>query len=156
MNHIRLFGVLAAVLVSAAQLPAPPGAAKKPRTPVSTETLNTTHELIGPLGKPLGEVVTVTATVANKPFKDPFDDYVTVFSVNGVQLQHPLKMPAKLWPWANIKELKPGQEFTLRAYQDGGMIGVPQQVMNETVAVQTVDHAFRTWLVIINEVRAQK
>jgi hypothetical protein len=156
MKHILfLFPVLVTGLIAAPQRQALRITADKQRTPVYTETLNSTHELIGPLGEPLGEVVTIIAKVQEKHSKGAFEDYVTVTNVNGTALEQPKQMPARLWQWANIKELKPGQQLVLRAYQDGGMIGTPPQAMKETVFVQTQAYGFVTWLQVINEVRSK-
>jgi hypothetical protein len=148
-----LFPVLVAGLISLGRPQNGDTTVNKQRIPVYTDTLNSTHELIGPLGKPLGEVVTLTANVEEKHLKGAFEDYVTVTSVNGTALQEPKRLPVRRWPWANTKELRVGQQLHLRAYQDGGMIGTPLQAMKETVFVQTQDYGFVTWLVVINEVR---
>jgi hypothetical protein len=153
-NILGLSLVLAAGFAAVGRAPATRRAQDQQRTPVFTDTLNSTHELIGPLGKPLGEVLTITARVEEKKRKGTFEDYVTVTSVNGTPLPEPKQLPVRLWQWANIKDLKPGQQLTLRAYQDGGMIGTPQQAMTETEIVQTEGYGFMTWLVVVNEVRS--
>jgi len=154
MHPIRV-SILAMALFSPA---ASPFAAQEipKRIPVPTEVLNTTHQLVGPLGVPLGEIVTITVTVSEEPMKGMHDHYVVVSSINGARLPQPKEMPAKLWQWGNVKQLVPGQQLTLRVYQDGGMIGVPPQVMQETVYIQTSAHVFSTWLVVINAVRDGK
>jgi hypothetical protein len=153
MRILFLFPVLLTGLISVRHPSPRDTITNGQRIPVYTDTLNSTHELVGPLGKPLGEVVTLTAKVEAKHLKGAFEDYVTVTDVNGTALQEPKKLPVRRWPWANTKELKVGQQLHLRAYQDGGMIGTPLQAMKETVFVQTQDYIFMTWLVVINEVK---
>jgi hypothetical protein len=147
--------VVARFLAANAPSQVPIAASQKQRTPVYTETLNDTHELIGPLGKPLGEVLTVLGKVEEIPQKAQ-EHFLTVTEVNGTPLRQAKQLPARLWPWANIKDLRPGQQLRLRVYQDGGMVGVPHQAMAETVFIQTQGHGFATWLVVIGEVRDRK
>jgi hypothetical protein len=156
MTPIRLLG--AALITSCVLAHSPvPGFCEEPslRTPVFTETLNSTHQLIGPLGIPLGEMLTVAATVEAKQTKGYFEDFVTMTAVNGRELAQPKQMPVRLWQWGNVKALTAGQRLTLRGYQDGGMMGVPTQAMKETMYVQTTSHAFNTWFVIVNELQPQ-
>lgn len=124
-----------------------------PLKSVPTESLGKTHQLVGPLGLPLGEMTTVTLRVEPEVSKGYFETYVAVTTIGNRRLEHPIRMPAKLWRWADIKALTEGQVLTVRVYQDGGMIGVPAQVMEETVAIQTQSHAFVTWLVIVKSAR---
>lgn len=132
--------------------PTPPPA--RPMTPVYTESLDRTHVLIGPLGRPLGEMLSIAAVVDERvDSKDWFHNYVSVTQVNGVPLARPVRMPAQLWQWGNLKELKPGERLKLRVYQTGAMMGVPDQAMRETVYVQTSAHSFVTWLVVVNETK---
>jgi len=126
------------------------------RIPVLTESLNTTHQLIGPIGKPIGEVLTLTITVTKERSKGDFKQFVTVTSVGETKLSDPVTMPAELWKWGNIEKLALGQKLTVRAYQDAGMTGRPDQAMRETVYVQTRAHTFETWLVILYDVNAKK
>lgn len=124
-----------------------------PLKSVPTESLGKTHQLVGPLGLPLGEMTTVTLRVEPEVSKGYFETYVAVTTIGNRRLERPVRMPAKLWRWADIKALTEGQVLTVRVYQDGGMIGVPAQVMEETVAIQTQGHAFVTWLVIVKSAR---
>ncbi len=157
MSYINCLCVLSALCVS---FPQPPDKQKenaKKRIPVYTDSLHTTHELIGPLGKPLGEVLTVTGTVRQEEDTHQRLIYLEVTELNGVPLKKPVKMNAHPWQWgSNIKELKPGQQMTVRAYQDGGMTGHPHQAMLETGPIQTTGYTFSTWLVVLKEVPASK
>jgi hypothetical protein len=153
LKRILYLSILCVVASGLTHSQATQETATRQRTSVYTETLNSSHELIGPLGKPLGELITITAKVEPKKRKGAFEDYVSVSKVNGILLQEPRKMPVRLWQWANTKKLLAGQELLLRAYQDGGMIGVPLKAMQETVFVGVGGYSFTTWLVVINEVR---
>lgn len=124
-----------------------------PLKSVSTESLGKTHQLVGPLGLPLGEMTTVTLRVEPEVSKGYFETYVVVTAISGRRLEQPIRLPARLWQWGDLKALKEGQILTVRVYQDGAMIGVPMQAMKETVPVQTQAHAFVTWLVIVKSDR---
>ncbi len=131
----------------------PPARQQPALTSISTKSIGETHQLVGPLGLPLGEMVTVTLQVEAAREKTYFDDFVTVTAVGGRGLKQPVRMPAKLWEWGDVKSLKDGELLTARVYQDGGMIGVPGQALNETRPVSTVGHHFATWLVIVKSAR---
>ena len=124
-----------------------------PLTPVLTESLGKTHQLIGPLRLPLGEMTTVTMRVEPQEEKGHFDHYVTVTAIAGRRVERPIRMPAKLWQWGDIKSIEEGDQVTARVYQDGGMVGVPDKAMKETVPIQSQRHAFVTWLVIVKSAR---
>jgi len=157
MNYISCLCILSALCVSFTQPPEKLKEEAKPRVPVYTDSLHTTHELIGPLGKPLGEVLTVTGTVRREEDTKQQLIYIEITELNGVAMKMPVKMYAHPWQWSNsIKELKPGQRMTVRAYQDGGMRGHPDQAMMETTFIQTTGFGFSTWLVVLKEVPASK
>ena len=126
------------------------------RIPVSTDSLTTTHELIGPLGRPVGEVFTVDLMVHEKRDKGYFEDYVEVTTVDSKPLTKPVIMPARLWQWSGIKSLSEHRRYRVRVYQDAGMMGVPHQAMRETTSVQTTSHAFVCWLVIVKSADSAK
>jgi hypothetical protein len=120
-----------------------------PRGAVSTQGLGTSVDLIGPLGRPLGELLKVEFTVQPKPSKDMHDHYVLVHSVNGVRLPQPKEVPAKMFSSFDDRELTPGNRGLFFAFQDGGMIGVPDQVMALWGPMQTTGYHFATWLTIV-------
>jgi hypothetical protein len=126
----------------------------KDRIPVLAESLNTTHQLIGPLGKPVGLVFTMKVAVNEQRSKDAFVDAVTVSNVDGKELSQPITMDAHVSPFGNIKELTTGQTLTVRAYQGAGMTGLPDAP--ELVLVQGEACKFRTWLVIVTEIHEKK
>jgi len=126
------------------------------RIPVTTESLNNTHQLIGPLGRPVGEVFTVDLKVTEKPDKGDFEDYVTVTAIDLKPLKQPVVMPARLWNWSDIKKLAMGQHHRVRVYQDAGMIGHPGAALRETVSIQTTAHTFVCWLVILKTAPGSK
>lgn len=123
------------------------------RVPIKTKSLGETHELVGPLGLPLGEMCSVAVTVQNDPYKGG-GDFVLVSSVNGMRLPVPKRMWAEVFSHGNVKRLVPGEQLTLRAYQDGGMKGIPNQATAETRPIQTAGYGFQTWLVLVNVVEA--
>lgn len=126
--------------------------APTPRAPVLTESLNSTHQLIGPLDLPLGELLTIAATVHEPRNPGKYKHYVVVTAINGRSLINPIQMPAKLSRSSNVKKLVPGQKLMLRVYQDGGMTGTPEQEINEVVPIESSAYEFNTWLVILNSI----
>ncbi|MGC4013488.1 MAG: hypothetical protein QM755_03060 [Luteolibacter sp.] len=144
-------GVMVPVLACAAE-PEP----AKARIPVETGSLNTTHQLIGPLGRPVGEVFTVDLTLSEKSHKGYFENQVKVTAIDSKVLKEPVVMPAKIWNWADIKELREGVSYRVRIYQDAGMIGHPWEALKETVSIQTTGHTFACWLVILKSAEPEK
>ncbi|MCP4130132.1 MAG: hypothetical protein GY754_03845 [bacterium] len=116
----------------------------------SASGLNPASEIIGPLGKPLGEVITITATVQPDPGKGRAN-WLKITKVNGKALSKAVTMHYTIFQWAAIKKLTVNKTYTLRVYQDGGMIGIPHQAMKETVFVQTEDYHFAYQVVVLKE-----
>lgn len=149
---VNLLIVVSAVAASSVGICAEP----EQRIAVTTSSLNTTHQLIGPLGRPVGEVFTVDMVVTEKRDKGLFEDYVTVTSIEGKALQPPVSMPARLWRWSGIEKLSKGTHYHVRVYQDAGMIGHPDAALKETTGIQTMGHTFACWLVILKPVPVTK
>jgi hypothetical protein len=55
--------------------------------------------------------------------------------------------------WGNLsnRTLPFNKVLSLRVYETGGMVGIPQMAMKETVYVETVGWSFRTSIVVLYE-----
>jgi hypothetical protein len=144
--------ILAATMAAAAE----PQAAAETKSAISAHELNSKYEVRGPLGVPLGEIVTI---VCRKKLDDAKRnaDLVEVFSVNGTDLPRPVVMEYAFFLAQNsgsiAKKLAGGQRQTLRVYQTGGFTGIPNAAMQETVSVQTQAYAFTTHLVVLKRLK---
>lgn len=121
------------------------------RIPISAEEIRTRYVVIGPLGRPLGEVLTVDARVVPYIGKGEHA-MLRIYSVNGAKLPEPIEMAFSIWTWANVKHLEVNRGCRLRIFQDGGFTGVPDQVMQETVPIQNhgYGYGFSTKAIVIN------
>lgn len=121
------------------------------KTSVRASDLHSKIAIIGPLGKPLGQLMTLSGSIVRTRTKgDP-----TLFRVThleGKALGSPIELPYSVPAWLSIKTLKTARTLTLRAYQTGAMVGIPHDAMKETVFVQTTSFTFRTELVLLKEV----
>ena len=116
---------------------------------IHAHELNTNYEIIGPLGESLGKLLNIEAKIIDTKRKaNPIQLEVT--RIDNKQLELPVQIPYTFFPPSkNLKELEEGKTYQLRVYQDGGMVGIPQQVLKETSPATSVDYHFATWAVII-------
>lgn len=129
----------------------------KEMIPVTTESLKDTHQLIGPLGKPIGEVFIADLTVTSQRKKGYFEDYVTVTAIDRKPLQKPIEIPARLWDWSDIEELVKDHHYQVKVYQDVGTVGYPEAAQRETdIPLQASSYMFVCWLVIVKTVPKTK
>lgn len=118
--------------------------------PFPTSAIGITHELIGPLGRPMGDVFWVTIVPRDLSPKGHFDSRLSVTAIDG----HPLREPVDVWAelgghHKTLEQLKPGEAIEARVYQWAGMTGIPAQLLRER-PVQAASHSFSTWLVLID------
>jgi hypothetical protein len=108
-------------------------------------------QIIGLLGVPLGELVSIRGEIVDSNTKGG-DKLVDIVEVDGKALSGTLQMRYSVWEWGNIglKSLPEGQRLKLRVYETGGMIGIPFEAMRETTFVQTEGWGFATSLVLLN------
>jgi hypothetical protein len=112
--------------------------------------IGTKYEIIGPLGYRLGKPIDIEAKILQSPNKGK-SNWLSVVSVDGKKLEEPIQISYGFSRWSKgRKSLLVGKTYTLRAYQQGGMVGIPHQAMRETTFVQTSDYHFDVALVIIN------
>jgi hypothetical protein len=115
---------------------------------ITADDLNGRYVVHGPLGVPLGEVITIVAEAVEHIGKGE-TEVLKVISVNGKALKGPVEMPYSIWPWAGFKKFENRKTYQLRVFQDGGFDGVPLQAMKETVSVQSHGYMFSTRLIVI-------
>jgi hypothetical protein len=125
------------------------------KTAITAAELIDKYVVIGPLGHPLGEVISIEGIAVENQGKGE-RELIEVLAVEGNSLERPIRMSYSIWPWGDIKSLETGKRYSLRVYQDGGFSGVPSQVMEETVGVQTRGYGFITNLVVVRSVRDEK
>lgn len=155
---------LAFILASATLPLAPP---EQP-IPIKVEELGKKYQLIGRLGKPLGELMTLTVTVEEDNEKDVRTHWVTVTNVNGTALKTPIPISIERAK-TQIKDFTPGRQLRLRAYESGGMIGRHLDAWREANAVAGKEalykklipgggppYNFYTWLVVVKEIETGK
>ena len=121
-----------------------------PKT-VSALDLQSGTQIIGLLGVPLGELVSTTGRIVESNTKGGGTLFELV-EVNGKALSETLQMKYSVWEWGNIAQtpLLIGPMLKLRVYETGGMVGIPIDIMRETVFVQTEGWGFGTSLVLVN------
>ena len=130
----------------------PARTAERPETTViNADELNTKYEVRGPLGVPLGEIVTVRGQTVRNLRKSPGN----LFQVNAVN-GRPLRQPVTMW-YVFMGELAFGKEYELRAYQTGkfqGDYSIPKQdPEREQATAQTVPFGFVTSLVVFERLK---
>ncbi len=91
-----------------------------PATPktITIEQLSDDYVIIGDLGKPIYETLTLEIQV-DDAHKGESGEMASIYSVNGVQLARPERMN---WQWCKTEhqtKLAKNKRYTVRAYQDG-------------------------------------
>ena len=124
--------------------------AKPARTPISWNDLNTKNEIIGSLGFPLGELITIDC-VCRKADTKGDREFLEISTVNDKKFAEPVKLTYRILSLSKIKELKVDYTYRLRVYEDGLMKGLPQGVFAEIGLVQTQGYHFSTDVVIVRE-----
>jgi hypothetical protein len=109
-------------------------------------------QIIGLLGVPLGQLVSIRARIVPSDSKEA-EQYVEVLDVSDKRLSEPLKLTFSVREWGNLSGnvLPLYKVMSLRVYETGGMVGVPQNAMKETAYVGSVGWGFRTSVVILYE-----
>ena len=118
---------------------------------VTTDELNSTVKIIGPLGIGIGELVSVEG-VAGITGDKIVSTWVDVDHVAGRKLETPIRIDYQIYNWANITQLEKGKRLRLNVYQQIGMRGQPDGVTEQTVPVATGwKYELHTWLVVVNQ-----
>ena len=121
-----------------------------PKT-IGVSELQDGGEIIGLLGLPLGEVVSIKGRIVQSNTKSG-EQLVDIVEINGKPVSGVLQLRYSIWEWGNIghESLPRDQILSLRVYETGGMIGIPLEAMKETTFVQTEGWGFSTSLVLLN------
>ena len=140
----RLTAVFFVVGTMACVHAAEPGE-KQPKITIDADELNTKYQVRGPLGVPLGEVVTAVGQTVMSRSKDA-DTMFRVDSVNNQPLRQPVTMHYRL---SNGMHLKTGNTYWIHAYQNGSYEGIPSQATDESGVAQTKPYRFVVRLIVI-------
>jgi hypothetical protein len=127
-------------------------------TPIPVTDLGKKYELIGRLGKPLGEIMTVTATVEKDSEKDIRTHWMTVTSVNGIALKSPTRIHVEK-PKLRIIDFTLERQLTLRVYESGGMMGWHPAAGKEAdvgIPGGVPPYGFYTWLEVVKAIEPEK
>ena len=102
------------------------------RKRISVSDLRSNYVMIGPLGEPIGKLLTVEAKCDSRPRKHGGKGSVLVVrKINGKELDTPITISYSITHWANIEHLRHGETYTLRGYQDATFHGVPGAALDE-------------------------
>ena len=120
-----------------------------PKT-ISAAELQSGSQIIGLLGFPLGELVSIKGRIV-EPNTRGGGQLVDVVEINGKTVPGMLQLRYSVWEWGNISQgpLPLDQILRLRVYETGGMIGIPIEAMRETTFVQIEGWGFSTSLVLL-------
>jgi len=120
---------------------------------ITVSDINKKYDIIGPLGYKLGEIITVKAKVIEPPKeRKGGGNWILVKEVNDNKLRNPIYTIYNIHEFSDVKELTIGNDYILKGYQDGGMIGTPENVMVEIDHIyQSLDYHFFTDFVIIGK-----
>jgi hypothetical protein len=118
---------------------------------VNVQELENGVQIIGLLGLPLGELASIEGQIVQSGMKGT-DSLIKVDRINGKSVSNSLLMKFAVWQWGNLanRELQVGPKLRIRAYETGGMTGIPIEAMKETVFVQAESWRFETSLVLVN------
>lgn len=111
--------------------------------------------LLGELGHPLGNILTIRGTVVEGPDKGYEDGpNLIVHMINDSATQVPIQIP--LAPWfsefgkGKLPAIKPGKSYRLRVYETGEFIGSPDGAFEEAgVIIQTTGYYFMNRLAVL-------
>jgi hypothetical protein len=132
--------------------PAGPIEVQPPLQKVLASDIGTRVQIIGRLGYPLGELVTIHGAwirprgLPNQPVKDD-TPYFSVTSVNGKRLEKPVifNFVSKAWGAEEIPRQE-GPVWEVRGCESGGFLGTPREVRDDALKgpnpPPTVAHAW--------------
>jgi hypothetical protein len=145
-RRIAVLLVLAGLVLSSAG-----GQGKPAPRNISAAELQSGSQIIGMLGFPLGELVSIRCRIVESNTKAG-GQLVDVVETNGKPVSGMLQLRFNIWEWGNISRgsLPLDQILRLRVYETGGMIGIPVEAMRETTFVQTEGWSFSTSLLLLN------
>jgi hypothetical protein len=134
---MKRFSLLVALLVSAAAMTS---FAQAPQTiGIPAANLNGQIRIIGLLGKPLGEKVTIAGKFKSIKLPNPLE----VAMIDGKPLDKPVVVDVQ------GAKIKPGVNYTLIGYETGGYTSTPEWAADDPPAGI---YEFSTWFVVVKVV----
>ena len=144
-GRIAVYVLLAGLVLS----PAIGQGRAAPKT-IGAVELQSGGQIIGLLGFPLGELVSIKGRIVESNTKGG-GQLVDIVEINGKTVLGMLQLSYSVWEWGNISQgpLPLDEILKLRVYETGGMIGIPIEAMRETTFVQIEGWGFSTSLVLL-------
>jgi hypothetical protein len=106
----------------------------------------------GPLGQPLGKILTIEARLVHSRAKGR-ENLLEVLAVEGVRLPSPVTMDYGPWSPRDEVEIRDRKIYRLRALQAGGFHGLPEGLGREGVTIPASrGYGFKTSLTVLRDV----
>jgi hypothetical protein len=124
---------------------------------VGYQELNRSTFIIGSLGKPLGEIIRIEGTIISGD--NPGGKYTVgkkllkVTKVNQKPLKKAVIIPHSVFPWVDVKEVSPNDNFRYIGYETGGMAGIPMEAFKHMPAAATHDFSFTIRFQVVGEMK---
>ncbi len=111
--------------------------------------------MIGSLGRPLGEVVSIEGIAADEDYTrrkaDAGEILLRVLAVNGKSLKREVVLNFHPYEGAEMKNPSAGMRFKYFGYETGGFSGIPEAAFVYVPRVPTSGHYFTTSFVILRD-----
>lgn len=127
----------------------------RPNTkPIHVSRLNSSN-VIGSLGRPLGEVVTIEGIAADENYTrrkaDTGEILLRVQAVNGKALKREAILACHHYRGAEMKKPSAGMKFKYVGYETGGFSGIPEAAFVYVPRAPTSGYYFTTSFVILRD-----
>lgn len=127
----------------------------RPRSnPIHVSVLNSAI-VVGSLGVPLGEVLTIEGIAADENYTkrraDSGDILLRVQTVNGKALKHEAIFPFSPFEGAEMTKPSAGMRFKYVGYETGGFSGIPEGAFAYVPRVPTSGYYFTTSFVVLRD-----
>ncbi len=134
------------------------------RTKTNAESIQISRlnscKVIGFLGYPLGEIVTIEGIVADEEYTrrkaDTGETLLRVQAVNGKSLKQEAIFHFDPVQGADIKKPPAGIRFKYIGYETGGFSGLPEKAFDYIPRLQTKGYSFTTSFVILRDDKGNK
>ncbi len=145
---MKILPVLCAVLVSQAIYAA--------EGTISVQDLGSKIDVIGLLGKPLGEIVEIECKgipgPEGKTSKIPYwRDSVLVFSINGEAVKEPFIIGFAEFSTGTVSIPKPGESKKIVGYETGQFSGIPRGTFDHIPLVPGTNFGFNTSFIALQK-----
>lgn len=133
--------------------------AQSQRTRPNTNTIHVSRlnksKVVGSLGRPLGEVVTIEGIAADESYTrrkaDTGDTLLRVQAVNGKSLKREVIFPFHPYEGTQMKRPPAGMRFKYVGYETGGFSGTPEAAFVYVPRAATTGYYFTTSFVILRD-----